>query len=105
MILRQTKNRQIVGSLMVELEGLKPSTSSMPWKHSNQLSYSPIPMAIVNESYDQFNDGVREVTRDLYRAQSSSDSLAQSRQMQLLMKGLDFPKTILILSLPPLRLE
>ena len=27
---------------MVELEGLKPSTSSMPWKHSNQLSYSPI---------------------------------------------------------------
>ncbi len=26
---------------LVELEGLKPSTSSMPWKHSNQLSYSP----------------------------------------------------------------
>ena len=26
---------------MVEIEGLKPSTSSMPWKHSNQLSYIP----------------------------------------------------------------
>ena len=27
---------------MVELQGLKPWTSSMPWKRSNQLSYSPI---------------------------------------------------------------
>lgn len=26
---------------LVEIEGLKPSTSSMPWKHSNQLSYIP----------------------------------------------------------------
>ncbi len=31
---------------MVELEGLKPSTSSMPWKHSNQLSYSPISIGV-----------------------------------------------------------
>ncbi len=27
---------------MVELQGLKPWTSSMPWKRSNQLSYSPL---------------------------------------------------------------
>ena len=27
---------------MVELQGLEPWTSSMPWKHSSQLSYSPV---------------------------------------------------------------
>lgn len=26
---------------MVELQGLEPWTSSMPWKRSSQLSYSP----------------------------------------------------------------
>jgi hypothetical protein len=27
---------------LVELQGLKPWTSSMPWKRSSQLSYSPL---------------------------------------------------------------
>ena len=27
---------------MVELQGLEPWTSSMPWKRSSQLSYSPV---------------------------------------------------------------
>ncbi len=35
---------------LVELEGLKPSTSSMPWKHSNQLSYSPKRLLIVSNT-------------------------------------------------------
>ena len=29
-------------ALVVELQGLKPWTSAMPWQRSNQLSYSPI---------------------------------------------------------------
>lgn len=29
---------------VVELQGLEPWTSSMPWKHSSQLSYSPVPI-------------------------------------------------------------
>ena len=28
--------------ILVELQGLEPWTSSMPWKHSSQLSYSPL---------------------------------------------------------------
>jgi hypothetical protein len=30
------------GFTLVELQGLKPWTSSMPWKRSSQLSYSPL---------------------------------------------------------------
>ncbi len=30
-------------SVVVELQGLEPWTSSMPWKRSSQLSYSPTP--------------------------------------------------------------
>ena len=36
-----TKDQGVKDHLLVELQGLEPWTSSMPWKHSSQLSYSP----------------------------------------------------------------
>ena len=33
-----------LNNYLVELQGLEPWTSSMPWKHSSQLSYSPVPI-------------------------------------------------------------
>lgn len=33
---------------MVDLRGLEPLTSSMPWKRSSQLSYRPINIIVVN---------------------------------------------------------
>lgn len=32
----------LYSSILVELQGLEPWTSSMPWKRSSQLSYSPV---------------------------------------------------------------
>ena len=37
--------------LVVELMGVKPTTSCMPYKRSNQLSYSPIPIRIADNLY------------------------------------------------------
>ena len=33
--------RRLAAALMVELRGVEPLTSSMPWMRSSQLSYSP----------------------------------------------------------------
>ena len=35
---------------LVELQGLEPWTSSMPWKRSSQLSYSPLRLAIISNT-------------------------------------------------------
>ncbi len=32
---------------LVELQGLEPWTSSMPWKRSSQLSYSPVKFRLI----------------------------------------------------------
>ena len=41
---------------VVELQGLEPWTSSMPWKRSSQLSYSPTNKGKFNKSREKLKD-------------------------------------------------
>ena len=57
---------------MVELQGLKPWTSAMPWQRSNQLSYSPIGLPSYSNRYSCKNKWLDSLTQVRNDARFSS---------------------------------
>jgi hypothetical protein len=50
---KKSPNVHVQAFYLVELQGLEPWTSSMPWKRSSQLSYSPM-QALPRLSYHHY---------------------------------------------------